>query len=275
LPLIAITREMGSLGKDVAEGLSQALGIPVAYHEIIDHLADRMRVRKSHVERLLDGRAGLLERLSADKTSLSIFSADEIINLAVQGRGAVVRGWGATHLLRKVPHAVCLRVCAPLEVRTQRMMQRLGTDELEKVSGEIRDNDEAHGAIMRRHFSLDWTDPAHYDVVFNTERVNVAECVDKVAALVKSAAFTETEASRGRLEDLALTWRVRAALRVSPLTRELRIVVTAERGRVTLDGVVERDAQRTAASEVAAAVAGVRALDDKLRATDQLRSRFN
>ena len=275
MALIAITREMGSLGKDVAEGLSQALGIPVVYHEIVDHLADRMRVRKSHVERLLDGSAGLFQRLTADKTSLSIFSADEVVNFAMQGGGAVVRGWGATHLLRQVPHAVCLRVCAPFEVRRQRMMERLGTDELDKVSEEIRDNDEAHGAIMRRHFALDWTDPAHYDVVFNTERVNVSECIDKAAALVKSAGFSETEDSRRRLQDLALTWRVRAALRMSPRTRDLRIVVTAERDRVTLEGVVDSDEQRTAVSEVAAAVAGVRVLDDKLRATEALRSRFN
>ena len=39
MPIIAITREMGSLGKDVARGLGEALGLPVIYHEVIDHLA--------------------------------------------------------------------------------------------------------------------------------------------------------------------------------------------------------------------------------------------
>src|SRR5260221_5274512 len=94
MALVGITGEMGSLGKDVASGLAEALGVPLVYHEVIDHLADRMRVRKSHVIRLLDGSAGLVERLTADKTSLSIFSADEIVNLALQGKGAVIRGWG-------------------------------------------------------------------------------------------------------------------------------------------------------------------------------------
>ena len=75
MPIIAITREMGSLGKDVAAALGEELGLPVIYHEVIDHLADRMRVRKSHVIRLLDGSAGLVERLTADQTSLSIFTA--------------------------------------------------------------------------------------------------------------------------------------------------------------------------------------------------------
>src|SRR5215212_1065733 len=149
MPIIAITREMGSLGKDVARGLGEALGLPVIYHEVIDQIADRMRVRKSHVIRLLDGSAGLLERLTADKTSLSIFTADEIFNIASQGRGAIIRGWGATHLLREVPHAVCVRVCAPFEVRRSRMMERLGSDDADLIGEEIRSNDEAHSAIMR------------------------------------------------------------------------------------------------------------------------------
>ena len=69
MALVAITREMGSLGKDVASGLSEALGVPLVYHEVIDHLADRMRVRKSHVIRLLDGSANLLDRLTAPKNA--------------------------------------------------------------------------------------------------------------------------------------------------------------------------------------------------------------
>lgn len=86
MPVIAITREMGSLGKDVAAGLGEAIGIPVIYHELIDQLADRMRVRKSHVIRLLDGKAGLLERMTADKTSLFVHSADEIVSMALRAR---------------------------------------------------------------------------------------------------------------------------------------------------------------------------------------------
>src|SRR4029078_6971118 len=101
-----------------ARGLAEALRRPVSYHEVIAHLADRLRVRKSHVIRLLDGSAGLLERLTADETSLSIFTADEIYAIAASGngtRGAIIRGWGATHLLRDVPHAISVRVCAPFD----------------------------------------------------------------------------------------------------------------------------------------------------------------
>jgi cytidylate kinase len=275
MPIVAITREMGSLGKDVAEGLGDALDLPVVYREVIEPLADRMRVRKSHVKRLLDGSAGLFERLSSDKTSMSIFSADEILNSALSGTGAVIRGWGATHLLREVPHAVCVRVCAPFEVRKQRMLERLDTSDADKVSEEIRQNDEAHTAIMRRHFSLQWGEPENYDVVLNTQRVSISECIDEVIALVASPEFAETDRSRQRLEDVALAWRLRAALRVSARTRGSRVSVSAARGRATLAGVLETAEQRQAVTEVAASVAGVREIDDQLRTHDGLRPRFN
>jgi cytidylate kinase len=256
---------MGSLGKDVADGLGAAFNLPVVYHEVIEPLADRMRVRKSHVKRLLDGSAGLFERLTADKTSLSILSAEEILNSALQGRGAVIRGWGATQLLREVPHAVCIRVCAPLELRRKRMMDRVGTSDADGVSAEIHQNDEAHAAILRRHFSAQWTDPENYDLVLNTRRVSVAECVDEVAALVDSAQFAETDASRQQLDDLALAARVRAALRRSARTRDCRISVTARSGCALLNGSLDSVDERSAVSEVAAAVHGVREIEDRLR----------
>jgi cytidylate kinase len=273
MPLIAITREMGSLGKDVARGLGEALGVPVIYHEVIDHLADRMRVRKSHVIRLIDGTAGLLERLTADKTSLSLFTADEIFGIATQGRGAVIRGWGAAHLLRGISHVVTVRVCAPLEVRRQRMLERLNTDDAAYVAEEIHRNDEAHTAIVKRHYGLQWSDPEHYDLVLNTQRVSIQECVDEVLGLVRSPKFAETESSRGRLEDLALAARVWAALRRSPETRETRANVSATAGVVSVSGCGTDEMLKIV--EIAVAVPGVRDVKYRPREAEDPRPAFH
>jgi hypothetical protein len=117
-----MTREMGSLGKDVAAGIAERTQRKVVYQEIIEPIANKMRLRKSHVERFLDGKSGLWERLTTDKTSLSIFTADETFRFLRDGSTAVIRGWGAAHLLKDVPHVIRVRVCAPLELRVQRMM---------------------------------------------------------------------------------------------------------------------------------------------------------
>lgn len=259
MPVITLTREMGAQGKEIAQGLGEALGLPIIYHEIADHLADRMRVRKSHVIRLLEGKAGLLERLTADKTSLFIHSADEIIGMAQRAGGAIIRGWGATHLLGEVPHVLGVRVCAPLELRKRRMMERLNSEDAEFVAEEIRINDEAHGAIMQRHFGIRWSDPEHYDLVVNTKRLSVDKCVDEILNLVRSPEFEETDRSRQQLDNLALAAHVKAALRRAPETRDMKLNVSStEPGRVTLEGGPFSVDERLALDEVASAVAGVR-----------------
>ena len=109
MPLIAMNREMGSLGNEVATGLEDALGMKVRHHEIIDHLANRARIRKSHVISFLEGTQGLLERLTIDQVRLRVLTADEILSMAESGDPIILRGWGATSLLKEVPHAV--RIC--------------------------------------------------------------------------------------------------------------------------------------------------------------------
>src|SRR5881392_3975623 len=92
MPLIAMTREMGSLGKDVATAVAERANRRVVYHEIIEPIANKMRLRKSHVERFLDGKSGIWERLTTDKTSLSIFTADETFRFLRDDSTAVIRG---------------------------------------------------------------------------------------------------------------------------------------------------------------------------------------
>jgi len=134
-------------------------------------------------------------------------------------------------------------------------------------------DDEAHTAIMKRNFDVRWTDSENYDVVLNTERVSVKECVDRVLGLVRSSEFAETDASKKKLQDLALAWRVKAALRLSPKTRGLRISVTAKDGRISLAGMLDTAEERAAVTEVAAQ-AGARDIDDALRSADAVRPRF-
>lgn len=265
MPLIAMTREMGSLGKDVATAVSARLGKPVVHHEIIDHLANKMRLRKSHVIRFLEGKANIWERLTTDKTSLSIYTADETLALAESDSVAVIRGWGAAHLLRPISHVICVRVCAPMKVRVKRMMERLNTDDEEFVTNEIKLSEEAHSAITRRHFGISWQHSDQYDLVLNTERISVEECADEVLALVNDPGFQETAQSRQLLANVALEAHVRAALRADQRTAKMQIAISADKGAVTLAGMVDRDLEPLHASEVAAAVSGVKDVKNQLK----------
>ena len=274
MPLIAMTREMGSLGKDVAAGVAARLNKRVVYHEIIEPLANKMRLRKSHVERFLDGKSGIWERLTTDKTSLSIFTADETFRFLRDGSTGVIRGWGAVHLLRNIPHVIRVRVCAPLETRVTRMMERLGTDDRANVENEIQMSEEAHTAITKRHFGVNWRDPELYDLVLSTERLSVDECVEEVETMMKKKCFQETPESLRMVDNLALEWAVRSALRRDERTAESSFTVEASDGVAKLLGVVDTQAEAAAAADVARAVEGVRQVDNQLKAASSSGSRF-
>ncbi len=274
MPLIAMSREMGSLGMDVAERVAARRGQKVIYHEILDQLANKMRLRKSHVVRFLDGKSGIWEKLTTDKTSLSIFTAEETFRLLKGDDVAVIRGWGAAHLLRDVPHVIRVRVCAPLHMRVTRMMARLDTDDRAFVENEIALSEEAQAAITRRHFGVDWRDPEQYDLVLSTEKLTVDECVDGIDNVMRMDRLQKTERSIRVFNDLSTEWHVRAALRQDPRTAKMTISVKADGGNVVLSGVIEGGLSAADAIAVASSIEGVTDVRSELRETAGTGSRY-
>src|SRR5258706_11400993 len=268
MPLIAMNREMGSLGQDVARGLEQALGMKIKHHEIIDHLANRARIRKSHVISFLEGTQGLIERLTVDQVRLRVLTAGEILSMAESGEPIILRGWGATSLLKDVPHAVRICISASRRTRVKRMMTRLNSDDPVQVERIVNHNDEAAQAVMRRHFHIDTRDINEYDMGFNTDRVKVEQCVDEIVKLVKSKEFAETDESRRSLRDAATAHHVRAAIRTHGTTSHCKVRVTANDGRVVLEGVVDRIEQSEACSDITARLKGVKLIENHLRVAE-------
>jgi cytidylate kinase len=268
MPLIAMNREIGSLGKDVAKGLAEALNLKIQHHEIVDHLANRARIRKSHVISFLEGSQSLLERLTVDQVKLRVLTADEILSLAASNENIILRGWGATSLLKHVPHAVRVCVSASRRERVQRLMKRLDLDDPDQAGRIVDQNDEAAQAVMRRHFHIDVRDINEYDVGFNTDRMSVNQCIDEIVAMVKSPQFAETDESRAQLRDEATAQHIRAALRTHAATQHCWVRVTAKGGYVTLEGVVDTGEQRAACGDIASRIKGVTQLENRLQTAD-------
>jgi len=100
--VIAMTREMGTLGKDVAQGTAEALGLRIIHSELVEHdLATRLGIQESAVHHYLEGSPSLLERWKIDKDKLSRYTAEEILEIAQQGN-VIIRGWDAVACARRL-----------------------------------------------------------------------------------------------------------------------------------------------------------------------------
>jgi cytidylate kinase len=240
MTVIAMTREMATLGRDVAAGLAERLGLHVVHHELVaQDIAGRAGDRESEVLRFLGGGATLLDRWRVDTARVSRYTAEQILDLAVKSN-VLIRGWGATYLLRSVPHVVCVRICAPMPDRERVLMQRLGIDDRAAARREIERNDAAHNGTMQRLFGIDWTDPALYSLVLNTARIKVEDCVEHIVRVAQSPAFQETCASRMALNDQLILSKVHSALdrRFGSSSSALGIEAEVAAGKVMLRGAL-------------------------------------
>jgi cytidylate kinase len=259
MAVIAMTREMGSLGKDVAAGLAEQLGLTVVHHELVEHhLAQRLGLKESAVHRYLEGEASLLERWKIDKQKLSRYTAEEILELAWKGN-VVIRGWGAVAVLRAVPHVLRVRVCAPMPFRERVIMERLGLKSPNEATSEILQSDAAHARIIRGFFGVNWEDPQLYHMVLNTGSVQVDACVNIVRLLAERAESQETEETRSVLADKLMESRVRAALGDD---FDRPITIKAAQGKVTLTGTTMRPVGNV--EELVRAVPGVTEVENRI-----------
>jgi cytidylate kinase len=264
MTVIAMTQEMGTLGKDVATGVAESLGLSLVRHEIGDQVADRLRVNRSLIRRAREGQAGWLERRSYDAESFALYGAEQVYEYARKDN-VLIRGWGATSLLQGIPGIPCIRVCAPMENRVRWLMERLGTDDEELARGEIERSDAAHGARIRHNFGVDWHDPLQYHLVLNTGRISVEGCVAQVVHLARLPEFARTQASVDALTNRVLEARVRTAFRATPEGADINVAVTANAGAIELRGMVAHEEERHLAEDLARNVDGVTSVDNQLR----------
>jgi cytidylate kinase len=266
MAVIAMTREMATLGKDVAAGLAERLGLDIVHHEIVERdIAERAGMRESEVHRFLEGEASLLERWKIDRKRLSRYTAQEILELAAKG-SVLIRGWGATYLLRAVPHVLCVRICAPMSFREQVLMQRIGIKENAVARSAIEGNDAAHNRAMQGLFDIDWTDASLYAVVLNTARVPVQDCVEHIVRLAASPAFQATPQSLADLMDALILSRVRSALgqRFGHSLAFNSIEATVGSGKVTLMGALSDERLIVEAVRLVHSVDGVAGVESKI-----------
>lgn len=263
MPVIAMTQEMGSLAKDVALELANTMNLSVLRHEVVAHVAGKMHVPSSLINRLREGKAGLIERVTTDKERVALFSAEEVFELANKGN-VVLRGWGATCLLRPVPHVLCVRITRSLQKRVEWLMNHLETDDRDFAESEIRRSDSAHASRMHHQFGVTWGDPVLYDLVLNTDRLSVSTCVEQIRLLCNRPEFQESEESRQLLTNMTLAARVRAALKTHEATQDVNITIEFQNGKLTLSGIVVNANEKSEAEKVATQVAGVTTVENKL-----------
>jgi cytidylate kinase len=264
MTVIAMTREIGSHGLDVAAGLAAALELEIIQSDAVaNSIAGRLGVDERAVLRYVSGSASLLQRWRIDRRRLFHYAAEEILRLAQRGN-VLIKGWGVATLLRDLPGVISVRVCAPLDFRVRVLMDRLGAKDAMAVRQQIERYDAARTRTMRAYFNVEEEDPRLYHIVLNTERLSIEACVRTVCKLAESARVQDNPEIRSILADKLVEAEINSALaeHIGYSAAPLGVSVSVAHGTVTLAGMTSSGSVRMTAERIVHNIAGMCRVDN-------------
>jgi cytidylate kinase len=190
---IALSRETGTHASEIAALVGEQLGWRVYDHELIQHIADELRVDAGlvaqHDERRIpwiQETMTILASVPAVRESQYVRQlVEKILELGAQAQGVFV-GRGATWIL---PLEKTLRVglMAPHEHRVHVIMreQEISHHDATQLVDEL---DRQRARFAKAHFCSEGIDLHAYDIVLNTSRLSVAHCAELIVTAVRDRA---------------------------------------------------------------------------------------
>ncbi len=112
-------------------------------------------------------------------------SLESVVRELARSGSIVIRGRGTQFILKDYPGSLHILVVASFEVRLKRVMEELKLGQ-EAAKQAIARFDNSRHEFIKRYFHAEMEDPAHYDLVINTERLSYQA---SALTIVEAAAF--------------------------------------------------------------------------------------
>jgi cytidylate kinase len=187
---ITISRQMGSLGDELALEVAQRLGWRRVCRDLINRAAVEAGVPQVALAELDElGFFGLRPR-PADWRAYQRQVERIIAGLADQGNVVIV-GRGGQMVLRGRPDVLHVRVIASLEARVARLQQERNISE-EAAEASLEASRKVRARYIRRSYDVDLDDPALYHLVINTGLLRLPQAASLVVQALRELADQKT-----------------------------------------------------------------------------------
>ncbi|MGI6085514.1 MAG: cytidylate kinase family protein [Acetivibrionales bacterium] len=178
MAIITISRQSGSMGREIAEQLSEKLNISLITRKLFlsDILSDTL---SQHEIYMLEQSPKFYLAESGKGISYKELIVNRLLEEASKG-SCVILGMGAHIIFSDSPDAINIRVIASPETRLKRFKEKYGQEENE-ARRLMQQSDRRHKRFTSIIYGVDWANPLHYDLVLNTDNMTVDQCVELIA----------------------------------------------------------------------------------------------
>ena len=190
ITMVTVSREPGSGGRLIANGLAEVLGFDLFHQEMIHEMALSAKVSARVLESLDERGLSMLEDWVAAVVKDRHLWPDEylqhllkVISAIGKHGNAVLVGRGANFIL-PADKTFRVRVIAPKEFRAAKVSEQFGTS-LREAERRILKTESDRRAFVRKYFHSEINDPIHYDMLINTAGVTIAEAIEGAYHILK------------------------------------------------------------------------------------------
>ncbi|MEA4889137.1 MAG: cytidylate kinase family protein [Clostridiaceae bacterium] len=182
MSILTISRQMSSLGDEIAETLARRLGWELITRDVIlsKFLKDLASPQELH---LLKESARHYLIVGPNRLTYKEHLEQSLRQYA-QTQSAVLVGFGSQIIFADDKDALHIRITAPEAIRIARIKKQYHVSDID--AGQILVTaDKKHKRFVSTVFGIDLAEAAHYHLTLNTAALSVEECVAAVIALQK------------------------------------------------------------------------------------------
>ncbi len=205
MAIITLSREMGSLGQDIARILEKELHLNYLDKESLELMLTDYGITEAEVEKYDEKKPSFWTSFFPEKNRYLHVLKTAAYNFARKGPCVIV-GRGGEVLFQNVPGVLKVRIIAPPEQRLERIKQRFNCSD-RQAKHIIEHSDHDRSGFHKMFFNIPWDRPDLYDLVINTGFLSVAAA----AALIKDAFNEMRKASveeESKLKNLCLAQEI-------------------------------------------------------------------
>lgn len=180
---ITISRQLGSLGSEVAQAVAARLGWRVIWRELINQAAREAGAGEMALATIDDlNLLGLRPRAEVRQAYLDAI-ARLMDEAASQGK-VIILGRAGQVVLRERADTLHVRITAPLALRAERVAARQGIS-LQAAEAQVQASDRARRRYVQRFYHMDWDDSSLYDLIINTRRMAAEPAAELVCLALR------------------------------------------------------------------------------------------
>ena len=206
MALITISREEGSLSKQIALALKDKLGYDfISGKTISNEFPDKFSISRTDVAKFDERKPGMLARFTNSYEKYNNYFKFFIFEKLLKNPDSIVMGRCGTIFLRDVPGLLRLRTVGSEDVRIKRVMERYKVDE-HAAKKMVAHKEMERTEQAKFLYNEIWGKPSNYDLSINTDRLSVESVCTMVKSLIAELDKEDyKEAQTKKLKELYLS----------------------------------------------------------------------